>query len=179
MQLITAKKGESTMKTRTVLACLLLGIAASASAIEPVQEGPREKALMFYFSKSFGGPTTQPARPVNLGLRLQHTSPLDLNQSVSLIDLRYALDGRGTLALAGVPALSLRLGLGDEEGSDSSGNSSSASTKISNRHPGWTAVAIVGALLAGACLFEFGVCEGDSDDPDSTYEPPRTPTGPG
>lgn len=166
------------MKIRIVIACLLLGVATSVSAIEPAQQAPREKALMLYFSKSFGGPARQIDAPLNFGLRLQQSSSFDASRALSLVDLRYSLDGRGTLAFASVPALSLQLSLGEEEGKDSSGESSSASTTISTRHPGWTAVAIVAALFAGACSFEWGVCEGD-DKKDYETPAPTTPTGPG
>lgn len=165
------------MKMRMAMGCLLLGVATSVSAIEPAQQVPREKALMFYFSKSLGGPARKIHEPVNFGLRLQQSSAFDTNRPLSLVDMRYSLDGRGTLAFAGVPAVSLRLSLGEETGTDSSGQSSSASTEISIRHPGWTAVAVVAALLAGACSFEWGVCEDDKKDPE--YETPAPTTSPG
>jgi hypothetical protein len=165
------------MKTRFAIVCLLLGAASAASAIEPLREAPREKALMLYFSKSFGGPAKRLDAPMNFGLRLQQSAAFDAARPLSLVDMRYSLDGRGTLALAGVSAVSLKLALGEEEGADSSGNSSSASTEISIRHPGWTAAGIVAALFAGACSFEWGICEDDKKEYSRTETP--GPTGPG
>ncbi|MEO8063835.1 MAG: hypothetical protein ABI821_13925 [Pseudomonadota bacterium] len=156
------------MKARVVLIVSALLAAASVAAAEP----PREKALMLYFSKSFGGTGNRAPAPLAFGLRLQQSSPFD-GRSFALVDARYSFGGTHTLGFGGIPLLSL----GEEDGADadSSGDSSGAFRGFAREHPGWTAAAIVGALLGGACLAAWGICE-DSED-EAEGEPTYTPTG--
>jgi hypothetical protein len=161
---------------KAVLALLvsaLLG-AATASAADLARESPREKALMLYFSKSIGGYRSARS-PLAFGLRLQQSSPFDTGRALALVDARFRLGGPRVLALAGVPALSLGR-TGEEEDDGSSGDLSGAIRGFGSRHPGWTIAMIVGSVLAGACLAEWGICE-DDPNPSSPYEPPA-PTGP-
>jgi hypothetical protein len=144
--------------------------AASTAAAEP----PREKALMLYFSKSFGGTHARSSAPLAFGLRLQQSSPFD-GRAFALIDARYSLAGPRALAFGGIPVLSLG-GEDAHDDADSSGDSSGTFRGFAKDHPGWTAVAIVGALLGGACLAAWGICEDPENDPepDPTYPPTGT-----
>jgi hypothetical protein len=157
------------MKVRVLLMVSALLAAASAAAAEP----PREKALMLYFSKSFGGTHDRSSAPLAFGLRLQQSSPFD-GRAVALVDARYSFAGPRALAFGGIPVLSL--GGEDDADADSSGDSSGAFRGFAKDHPGWTAVAIVGALLGGACLAAWVVCEDPEKDPerDPTYPPTGT-----
>jgi hypothetical protein len=154
------------MRSATVLILSALLMAATAAAAEPQRESPRDKALMFYFSKSFGGTKGHAPVPLAFGLRLQQSSPFDAGRAVALVDARQWLGGPRTLAFGGVPFFSL----GGEDGS--SAESSAASASIGSENPGWTAAMIVAAVLAGMCLAESVICE-DDDEPE--YSPPETP----
>jgi hypothetical protein len=156
------------MRSRSVLILSALLMAATGAAAEPPRESPRDKALMFYFSKSFGGTKGHAAAPLAFGLRLQQSSPFDAGRAVALVDARRWVGGPRTLAFGGVPVFSL----GGEDGS--SGESSTASASLGREHPGWTAAMIVAAVLAGMCLAEWGICE--DNDPESTET--GTPGGP-
>jgi hypothetical protein len=166
------------MKVVPVLLLSALLGAASASAADAQRESPREKALMLYFSKSFGG-TSDARMPLAFGLRLQQSSSFDTGHAVALVDARYWLGGPRILALGGVPALSFGNDRDEEEEEEtgSSGDLSGAVTGFGKRHPGWTIAAIFAAVLGGACLAEWGVCEDDPRDPE--YVPPGTNPGTG
>jgi hypothetical protein len=145
------------MKPIVLMVCTALAaVATCASAAEPRGAPIRDKALMLYFAKSFGSTQRQNRTPLQFGLKLQQSSPFDANRAVALLDARYSLGGAKTLMLAG--------GLSYDSG---------GSSAIARAHPGWTAVAIVAALAAGACLLETGLCEGDDG-----YERPSSPGTP-
>jgi hypothetical protein len=163
------------MKGLSVLLLSALLCAASASAADAQRESPRDKALMLYFSKSFGS-KSDGLTPLAFGLRLQQSSPFDTGHSVALIDARYWLGGPRILALGGVPALSFGNDRDEEEEAGSSGDVSGAMTNFGKRHPGWTIGLIFAAVLGGACLAEWGVCE-DDDEQGPEYVPPGTNTG--
>jgi hypothetical protein len=164
------------MRSRTVLILSALLMAATGAAAEPPRESPRDKALMIYFSKSFGGTKRHAAAPLAFGLRLQQSSPFDAGRAVTLVDARHWLGGPRTLAFGGVPVFSL--GGEDEEGSTSQG-SSAASNSLGEMHPGWTAAMIVAAVLGGMCLAEWGICKGNSRPSTDTSDPPGPTPGTG
>ena len=158
------------MRSRTVCILSALLMAATAAAAEPQRESPRDKALMIYFSKSFGGTNGRAPSPLAFGLRLQQSSPFDAGRAVALVDARHRLGGSRTLSFGGVPVFSL----GGERGSSAESNDASGSIGAAN--PGWTAAMIVVAVLGGMCLAEWGICEDDKDpSPDSPGTPGPTP----
>ena len=164
------------MRVRSVLLLSALLAATTAAAADPRVDSPRDNALMLYFSKSFGTGHASTA-PLAFGLRLQQSSPFDNGRALALVDARFRLGGPRVLALAGVPALSLGR-TGEEEDDGSSGDMSGAIRGFASRHPGWTIAMIVGSVLAGACLAEWGICEEDSGpEREPPYEPPGS-TGP-
>jgi hypothetical protein len=153
---------------KALILSALLAAATGASAAEYGRESPRDKAVMLYFSKSFGGTKSHAPAPLAFGLRLQQSSPFEPARAVALIDARHWLGGRGALAFGGVPVLSL-----GEDGS--SGQSSDASASVGREHPGWTAAMIVVAVLGGMCLAEWGICEDDDPEYSGTESPGPSP----
>lgn len=163
------------MRVRSVLILSALLAATTVAAAEPQHESPRDKALMLYFSKSFGATQRQARTPLQFGLRLQQSSPFDNGRALALVDARFQLGGPRVLAFAGVPALSLGNTGDEDEGSSS--DMSGAIRGFGSRHPGWTIAMIVGSVLAGACLAEWGICEEDEPE-ESEGEPTYPTTGP-
>lgn len=161
------------MRVRSVLILSALLAATTVAAADPPHETPRDKALMLYFSKSFGSTQRQARTPFAFGLRLQQSAPFDSARSFALVDARYSPGGTRLLAFAGVPALSLGSSEDDSSGDLSAGSSGQSSVLI-GKHPGWTAVMVAVAVLGGACLFELGICEDDK----RPYESPAPTTGP-
>lgn len=90
------------MKTFVLSAAAMLGFASSlACAAEPSRQFEREKVLMLYVTKSFGGTRHGAQAPLALGLRLQQSSPLDFHRTLDVFDFRFALGGRTTLSSGG------------------------------------------------------------------------------
>lgn len=137
------------------VAAFLVATAASAGPVQASGAPEQNRAVMLYFAKSFGGSGARERQPLAFGLRFQQTSPLDVNRQVSFLDARYSLGGRRQLLMAGLNAFD-----SSAEGG-SSGASGTSSGAMSEQHPGWTAAAIVLAVLGGMCGFELGLCEHD------------------
>lgn len=140
----------------TILALALLTAATGASADMPVPGAAPEqnRAVMFYFTKSFGSDQKQNRTPLAFGLRLQQSSPFDAAQTVALADARYSFGGRKTFALAGFPAFDSTQGSSDE----SSTSSTTSSADMSHKHPGWTVTMIVLAVAGAMCATENYIC---------------------
>ena len=156
------------MKIHLLLASALSVVAASAGqAAEPLTPPAREKALMLYFSKSFGGSDRQARNPLAFGLRLQESTLSDAARSVPLLDLRYSLDGRAMLIAADV----LRW-----DPSDSSDDPESSMPSSAGQHWGIYVAAGIG-VLAVACATHVGICEDHKNGTD-TAGGTDTPTGP-
>ena len=139
-----------------------LCIAGVAAAVEPVWPGAprateRDKAVMLYFTKSLGGTERGPETPLAFGLRYQQTSVIDASTVYPLMDLRYSLGGRKTVALGGALML----------------DSLDSSTEDSWRNP-WLYVSAGAGLAVVLCVLKEVFCE---DNP-RRYETP-TPTTPG
>jgi hypothetical protein len=144
------------MKLSTLTAAAMLAAATqSAAAAEPWSRPEREGAMMLYFSKSFGSEQARDRSPLAFGLRFQQQGLLNDIGPVTLLDARYSLGGRRQMLVAGLDAF----------GGASSDESSSASNDMSREHPGWTAAAVVAAVLALWCAAE---CGSDDDDPEYT-----------
>ena len=153
------------MKFRVVLLSVLLTGASAAPASEPLQPPLREKALMVYFSKSFGGTQRQNRQPLAFGLRLQQTTPFDVSRAVSLLDMRYSLGGRKALLAADVLLL------------DSSSSGHSLGVESWKEHWGLAVGVGVGVVVA-ACAFRVGICE-HGHSTDTSTNTGGNPTGPG
>ena len=158
------------MKSLVLIVCAaLLSAGAFASAAEPGQPAEREKAVMLYFSKSFGSDQKQNRSPLAFGLRLQQSSPFDTSRSIAVFDARYSLGGRKTFAFAGLNAFEST----SESSQKSSGESSVSSDNIWREHPYLTTTAVVLAVLGLMCATETGICE-SSGYRRSELEPPQT-----
>lgn len=142
-------------KSVTIFAAALMGAATFASSAEPVQPPERERALMLYFSKTFGSEQKQNRSPLQFGLRLQQSSPFDTARPVALLDARYSLGGRRTFALAGLNAFESA----EDSSGDSSGESSVSSENIWKEHPYLTTTAVVLAVLGIMCASKEILCE--------------------
>lgn len=144
------------------LSVALLAMAGVAGAGQPGGLPASQKSMMFYFSKPVGPSASGRHDPVSFGLRLQRGSPVALQRSVPLLDLRYRADGRKAVLGAGVLMLesfdsfeSLRWG---------------SSTGSSFRERPWLwGVAIGAGLVGAACALEVGICNGGGSD---EYSPP-------
>jgi hypothetical protein len=159
------------MKSLAVFACAaLMGAGTLASAAEPNQPAEREKAVMLYFSKSFGSDQRHNRSPLAFGLRLQQSSPFDTSHSIAVFDARYSLGGRKTLALAGLNAFEST----SDSSQESSGESSVSSDNIWKEHPYLTSTAVVLAVLGLMCATETGLCE-KSGYRRTELESPSTP----
>jgi hypothetical protein len=154
------------MRTSKAFICTLLCAFTTVTlAADPGQPVEREKAVMLYFTKSFGSDQKQNREPLAFGLRLQQSSPFNSTRTVALMDARYAFGGRKTFALAGFPAFDSTQGSSDE----SSTSSTVSSADMSHKHPGWTVAMIVLAVAGIMCATETGICEGGGE---STGESP-------
>ncbi len=71
------------------LGVALLAMAGVAGAGQPGALPMGEKSAMFYFSKPVGMSSARRQEAVSFGLRLQQGSPLALQRSVPLLDLRF------------------------------------------------------------------------------------------
>ena len=141
------------------LGVALLAMAGVAGAGQPGALTMGEKSAMFYFSKPVGMSSARRQEAVSFGLRLQQGSPLALQRSVPLLDLRFRADGRKSVSGAGVLMFdsfeSLRWG-------SSTGSSF-------HEHPWGWGFAIGAGLLGAACVLKAGICDGGSDE---GYTPP-------
>ena len=165
------------MKFRVLTAAALFAACASQSpAAEPWSGGDREKAVMLYFSKSFG--EHEPRRyPLALGLRLQQSSVVEQRQRVDLFDV--SLTGKTRLSLLNG---ALRLDAfepnnKEKSSEDKSWDSSSAEPESSEEHRGMVVTFSILGVIGAACAFEVGICRSD-DGSESTSETP-TPSTPG
>jgi hypothetical protein len=155
------------MKSSKALLCTLLCAFTTVTlAAEPGQPIEREKAVMLYFTKSFGSDQRNNRAPLAFGLRLQQSSTSGAMRPIALMDARYSFGGRKTFALGGFPAFDST----NESSDGSSTSSTTSSADMSQKHPGWTTAMIVLAVFGGMCLTETWVCEGDGR---------RTPESPG
>ncbi len=150
--------------SRTSLLAALSGlcIAGVAAGTEPVRSdapgaNERDKAVMLYFTKSFGGTEQRQQTPLAFGLRYQQTSVIDVSHVYPLMDVRYSLGGRKTVALGGALML----------------DSLDSSTEGSWRNP-WLYVSAAAGLAVMLCALKEVFCE----DGPRRYETP-TPTTPG
>ena len=161
------------MKIRTILIPAVLATATALAAAAP--PGPptstSDRALMVYFSKSFGPRTGGSRTPLAFGLRLQQSTFFDASRAYPLIDARYSLSGRRTLAVGGMLAFDSFEGIPGERNSWTSSDASA-------EHPGWLWFGIGLGALGLACAAQWGICQ--DDDGDGYDAPvPNTPTNPG
>lgn len=141
------------------LGVALLAMAGVANAGQPGSLPAGEKSVMFYLSKPVGASSSRRQDVVSFGLRLQRGSPMDLQRSVPLLDLRFRADGRKSVSGAGVLMF-------DSFGSLGWGSSTSSSFQ---EHP-WLWSAAAGAALVGAaCALGVGICDGGASE---GYSPP-------
>ncbi|MBC8026403.1 MAG: hypothetical protein H7Y89_10450 [Steroidobacteraceae bacterium] len=147
--------------SRTSLCAGLSGllIAGLAAGAEPAMLGApgaheRDKAVMLYFTKSFGGTARQPRTPLAFGLRYQQSPAYDMSRVYPLMDLRYSLGGRKTVALGGALML------------DSSIDSSAGP---SWDNP-WLYVGAAAGLAAALCALEEVLCEDNRRSPGTSTE---------
>jgi hypothetical protein len=134
---------------------LITGLAAGA---EPALTGApganeRDKAVMLYVTKSFGGNARRPDAPLAFGLRYQESSTYDLARTYPLMDLRYSLGGRKTVALGGALML----------------DSLDSSTEGSWRNP-WLYVGAAAGLAVMLCALEEVFCEDKPRSPSTSTE---------
>lgn len=136
--------------SRTSLCAGLSGllIAGLAAGAEPAMLGvpganERDKAVMLYFTKSFGGTERKRRAPLAFGLRYQQSPTYDMSRAYPLMDLRYSIGGRKTVALGGALML------------DSSIDSS-ADNSWDNP---WLYVGAAAGLAAALCALEQVLCE--------------------
>ncbi len=141
------------------LGVALLVMAGVAGAGQPGALPVGEKSVMFYFSKPVGLSSVRRQEVVSFGLRLQQGSPLALQRSVPLLDLRFRADGRKSVSGAGMLMFDSfeSLGWGSSTGSSF------------REHPWMWGAAIGAGLFGAACVFGVGICDGGSDD---GYTPP-------
>jgi hypothetical protein len=139
--------------SKTSLCAVLSGLAISglAAGAEPAMFGApgangRDKAVMLYITKSFGGTARLPRTPLAFGLRYQQSPTYDMSRVYPLMDLRYSLGGRKTVALGGALML------------DSSIDSS-ADNSWDNP---WLYVGAAAGLAAALCALEEVLCEDKS-----------------
>jgi hypothetical protein len=128
-----------------------LMIAGTAAAVEPAMLGApganeRDKAVMLYFTKSFGGTARRPSAPLAFGLRYQQSPMYDMARAYPLMDLRYSLGGRKTAALGGA----LMFDTSIESSADNSWDNP------------WLYVGAAAGLAAALCLMEEVLCEKNS-----------------
>jgi hypothetical protein len=162
------------MKFRVLAAAAMLAMATLSSADEPSWAAPeRDRAVMLYFSKSFGSGARGLAPPIAFGLRWQEASPSLEWRAASLLDLRWSLDGRKTLLAGGAPMLSLD-SMKDEDGD---GTPDSSWTWESWKEPGFIVLGVI-AVAGGLCLARELICEKKSDPLDSSPSDPP-PGNPG
>lgn len=165
------------MRVQTAtIAMLLLGMltGATAGAADPAWSTQRDKSVMLYFAKSFGGSPQQNPSPYAFGLRLQRDSlqrqdlPQLWTRPMPLLDLRYSFGAQQTFAVNGLRAF---------DSADSSASESQASSDLARRHPGWTAALIIVTVAAAACVFKTGICEDDSRRESPGLESPGLGSG--
>lgn len=132
------------------VAMLLTAIAQSAAAAEPWAESPRDKAVMLYFTKTFGAPQRK-EMPLQFGLRWQQGSMLADVAPTELIGLRFNSLGHRGLSAGG--AMILRLDSMKDE--DQDGNVDSSWDSMSE-----LTIYLVGVLGVAAvlCATEIGIC---------------------
>ncbi len=144
-------------KALASIVSIVMVIGTSVPAVaEPQTAAPREKAVMLYFTKSFGSEQQQNRSPLAFGLRLQQSASFDATRPIALLDARYSLGGRKTFALAGLNAFEST----NDSSQESSGQSSVSSDNIWKEHPYLTSVAVVLAVLGIMCGTETLICEG-------------------
>jgi hypothetical protein len=123
-----------------------LAVAAEPALLGAPGANERDKAVMLYVTKSFGGTARRPSAPLAFGLRYQQSSTYDVTRTYPLMDLRYSLGGRRTVALGGALML------------DSSADSSAGP---SWDNP-WLYVGAAAGLAAALCALEEVLCEDKS-----------------
>jgi hypothetical protein len=126
-------------------------VAGLAAGTEPVMLGApgtteRDKAVMLYFTKSFGGTERKARTPLAFGFRYQQSPMYDMSRAYPLMDLRYSIGGRKTVSLGGALML------------DSSIDSS-ADNSWDNP---WLYVGAAAGLAAALCALEEVLCEKNS-----------------
>jgi hypothetical protein len=143
------------MRMSKALVCTLLSAFTTVTlAAETARPEAREKAVMLYFTKSFGSDQKRNRTPLAFGIKLQQSAPFGATRPIALLDARYSLSGRKTFALAG---LNLDSATGSSDESSTSSTTSSAT--LSHEHPGWTVAMIALAVLGTACATETLLCE--------------------
>jgi len=155
------------MKIANLIAVALLASAAAASAAEPSGAPARQKALMVYFNKSFGGTGQRRHQPLAFGLKLQQSDAYQDEPSFDLIDLRYSLGHRATLTLANAVQLTAF-----NDGKESS--SSSSIGPSFDKNPVATVVVATVAIAGGLCLAKKVICKSKRSYNETTT---TTPTG--
>ena len=145
------------MRTSKAFVCTLLCAFTTVTLAEPPgQPVEREKAVMLYFTKSFGSDQKQNRSPLAFGFKLQQSSLFGTTRPIELLDARYSLNGRKTFALGGLNAFDSA----NDSSNDSSGESTASSSKLWTEHPGWTAAMVALAVLGAMCATETLICEG-------------------
>ena len=152
--------------SKALLGTLLCAFTAVTLAAEPGQPAGREKAVMLYFTKSFGSDQKQNRAPLAFGLKLQQSSVFDTSHTMALFDARYSLGGRKSFAVAGLNAF--------ESSGESSESSQGPSWESFEKHPYITTTVIVFSLIGISCATENWPCKGSS-----RYTELETPNTPG
>lgn len=142
------------MRFRVLTAAALLAACTQfAAASEPwsTRENMRERAVMLYFTKSFGASRREPM-PLRFGLSWQQQGSIEGAPPAELLGLRFDSQGRKALSTGG--AMILRLdSMKDENGNE----------KVDSSWDSWNdwtfyfvgTLALVGAL----CVAEELICE--------------------
>jgi hypothetical protein len=145
---------------------LVAATAASAAAAEPWAQPGRDKAVMLYFSKTFGPGSRGPGE---LGLRWQQSAPHYSGPATELLALRFTSQGHRALSAAG--AMVLRLdSMKDEDGDGEVDSSFDSWSK-----PTFVVVGIL-AVAGGLCIAKELICK---ESRRRYSEPDPTPDGPG
>jgi hypothetical protein len=157
------------MKSWALFACAALtGAGTLASAAEPGHPAERERAVMLYFTKSFGSDQKQNRSPLAFGLRLQQSSPFDTSRQIALLDASYSLGGRKAFALGGLDAFEST----SKSSDDSSGESSVSSESVWKEHPYLTTAAVALVVLGVMCGTKKILCKNSGRySPDASESP--------
>lgn len=148
------------MKSLAVIACAALMSAGTLlSAAEPGQPAGRERAVMLYFSKTFGSSQQQNRAPLEFGLRLQQSSPFLDNEQIPLLDARFSLDGRKQMLFGGLNAFDTKTKKVDI---DPDGEGSSSEGSWIARHKVVTGVLATLIVVGGLCGARKVICEKNS-----------------
>lgn len=153
--------------SKALLGTLLCAFTVVTLAAEPGQPAEREKAVMLYFTKTFGSDQKQNRAPLAFGLKLQQSSVFDTAHSMSLFDARYSLGGHRSFAIAGLNAF--------ESSGESSESSQGPSWASFRKRPYVTGLLIGVSLIGISCGTKNWPCKSNSRYTEPELETPNTP----